>query len=576
MDKHAVAIALEEIGTLLDLQGENRFKARAFLSAARAVDKMEGDFAQLVRSRAIENIAGIGPATARVIYELAEAGQSKYLDDVRGRTPAALRELLAVPGLGISKVKQLRTALGIETLADLQEAAAAGRIAGVRGFGEKTQAKILQGIEFVRGGAGRRRLATALESGRRMQNFLAGQPGIVQAEIAGELRRCLETVDGVDFVIAADDDMCEAVVNAFMELAPAPRAERSSKTSARVVLADGLALRVQCVTPVLFPTTLLFHTGTRAHLDALVDRAVQRDLRLDETGLWRGRRRLPIETEADIYAELDLQFVPPELREDAAGVAAAALGKLPELVERDDLRGCFHCHTTYSDGRATVAQMAEAAADRGWRYLGIADHSQYAGYAGGLSVQDIKRQHREIDAWNDSNGRRVWVFKGIEADILPDGTLDYAANGNTLDSFDFVIGSVHSRFRMTEAEMTRRILRAMEDPHLTFLGHPTGRLLLSRAPYPLDVPEVMTAAAARGVAIEINGDPHRLDLDWRYWPDAKRRGIRCAINPDAHSTSSLDYVRYGVAMARKGGLEREDIVNTWPLRQVRTELRRRH
>ena len=570
MDKHAVALALEEIGTLLRLQGD-RFRARAFSGAAKAIEKLEADLATLCADRRLDRTPGIGPATARIACELVETGRARYLDELRTRTPLALRDLLAVPGLGASKVEALHAALGIQTLDDLEAAARAGRIASLRGFGERMQARILEGIGFVRGASGRQRYATALVTATRLLGFLRAQSGVERAELAGEVRRGLETVDGVDFVVAGVHDVCAAILDAFLDLSSSSRGERTDGT-ARAHLGDGLELRVQCVPAAEFVTTWTYATGSGAHVEALVRRAGERGLRLSAAGLERSGTRVALAEEGELYAALDLQWVPPELREDEEAIALAAAGALPVLVEEHDLRGCFHCHTTYSDGRATIVEMAEAAAARGWHYLGIADHSQNAGYAGGLIPADIRRQHAEIDAWNARHGARVWLFKGIEADILADGRLDYADEPGVLERFDFVIGSVHSRFRMSRAEMTNRILRALDDPRMTMLGHPTGRLLLTRDGYELDLPAVLDRAAARGVAIEINSDPHRLDLDWREWPATKARGIRCAINPDAHSTGSLDYVRYGVTMARKAGLEPSDVINTRPLEEVKRWL----
>lgn len=574
MDKHAVALALEEIATLLRLQGEsNRFRSRAFASAARAIEKLDEDPAALLHDGGLEQVAGIGPATARVARELIETGTSRYLEELRTRTPSGMRDLLAVPGLGPTKVDVLHRELGIRTLDELEAAARAGSIAQVRGFGERLQARILDGIGFVRGASGRRRYAQALVTANRLLAFLRAQPGIERAELAGELRRGLETVDGADFVVAARPETCAAVIDAFLGLAPAGRAQRT-KDGAESRLADGLRLRVRCVSAERFAAAWLFATGCDTHLRALQERAAAMQMVLDEDGLHGCRRRVPLDDEPALYAALDLQWVPPELREDAESVSLAAAGALPALVTYEDLRGCFHCHTVYSDGRATVADMAEAARERGWRYLGIADHSQNAGYAGGLSAADIRRQRVEIDAWNARHGEALRLFAGIEADILADGRLDYSDEPGVLDGFDFVIGSVHSGFRMSRTEMTRRVLRALDDPRLTMLGHPTGRLLLSRAGYEIDMEAVLERAAARGVAVEINADPHRLDLGWQHWPGAKARGTLAAINPDAHSTESLDYVRYGVVMARKGGLEAADVINTQTVDEMQRMLRR--
>src|SRR5690606_1623806 len=341
-------------------------------------------------------------------------------------------------------------------------------------------------------------------------------------------------------------------------------------------LAEGAMLAVSCAAPGSFAAALLHATGSEEHWAALVERAASLGMQLTPGGLLRDGAPVAAEDEAALYAALELTFVPPELREGRGELEAAAAGALPRLVAYEDLRGCFHCHTTYSDGRATLREMAEAALARGWRYLGIADHSRAAAYAGGLSPDDVRRQHEEIDAWNEERGHELWIFKGIEADILPDGRLDYAdGDEEVLASMDYVVGSVHSSFGLSQAEQTARVLRALENPYLTFLGHPTGRLLLSRRGYAIDLDAVIDAAAERGVAIEINANPYRLDMDWRYWREARAKGVRTAINPDAHSIDGLDDVRYGVGVARKGWLGVEDVVNAWGVDEVKAYFGRK-
>ena len=576
MDKHAVALVLEEIGTLLDLAGENRFKARAFHNAARAIDKTEEDVGALARTGDLEGVAGIGRATAAVIRELVETGSSRYLAELRERTPPGFRELLAVPGLGVTKVRQLHRQLGIATVADLERAAAEGRIAGVRGFGERMQERIAHGVRFVRGGAGRRRLSRAIESADRVVGHVRALPGVKRAELAGELRRCCETVAGVDIVAAVDVRSERRVLEAFAAQPGAARGEALDAEHAEAVLGDGLALRLRCVAPPAFAAAWIHATGSAAHVDGLRVAAELASLRLDGNGLWRGEERVATDDEEEVYAALALDFVPPELREEGrAEILAAAERGLPRLVQYEDLRGCFHCHTTDSDGRATLEELAAGAIARGWRYLGVADHSEAAFYAGGLSLDQIERQHRAIDAWNAQRGDALWLFKGIEADILVDGTLDYTDAGDVLQRFDYVVGSVHSSFALPRAQMTKRLVTAVRNPHLTFLGHATGRLLLMREGYAVDMDAVIDAAADRGAAIEINADPHRMELDWRYWPDAKRKGVKTAVNPDAHSVRDLDYVRLGMTVARKGWLETADVINTWELDEVKAYFERK-
>ncbi|MGQ0562621.1 MAG: helix-hairpin-helix domain-containing protein, partial [Gemmatimonadota bacterium] len=531
MDKHAIALVLKEIGTLLELHGENPFKARAFQSAARAVERIDQAVAALARQGELETVPGIGSATARVIRELIETGTSKYYLDLRARTPSGFYELLAVPKLGPKKIRILHEQLGIDSVADLERAARAGRIAQLKGFGGRTEELLLEGVRYVRGTLGRRRLAEALEVGPRLLGFVASLPGVIEAELVGELRRRLETVDGISMVAAVRPEHVDDVLAAFVALPGLSNALRTDSHSAVGRLSDGFSLRLRCCPPAEFGWKLILETGSQEHVAQLRAQAGERAWVGDERAVYRG---------------LKLPFIEPELRESGAEVEAARRGLLPELVTVSDLRGCFHCHTVHSDGRATVEEMARAAQQRKWRYLGISDHSQHASYAGGLQRAGIERQHAEIDEWNARNGSRVWLFKGIEADILADGRLDYEDEAGLLDSFDFVIGSIHSSFALGQAAQTERLIRAMQNPHLTFIGHMTGRLLLSRAGYPVDVEAVLAAAAELGVAVEINADPRRLDLDWRHWPRAKTLGVRCAINPDAHSARSLDVVAYGV------------------------------
>jgi DNA polymerase (family 10) len=586
MDRNGVALVLEEIGSLLDLTGENKFKARAFSSAARAIEKADADPATLIRDGGLETLPGIGPVTAKVVRELVVTGKSAYYDELRARTPAGLKELLSVPGLGAKKAKQLYDALGVSSLDELSAAVEEGRVAGVKGFGEKTQQRIANGMKFVRGGVGRRRLSRAAESAERVLGIARAIPGIERAELAGELRRRLETVDGVDIVAAASDKACADAVDRFIELPGLLHPRRDADRLASARLADGLAIRFTCVPNDTFAWALWLHTGSPEHTAAVAAHAQKQGFELTPGGLRRDGAVIPLHDEHDLYEILGLQYVEPEMREPMidvksrrkpADVVTRAISRtVPTLVTYEDLRGTFHCHTTYSDGKATIDELGHAAMERGWEYLGIADHSQNASYAGGLTPADVVRQHREIDAWNAQHGDALWLLKGVEADILADGSLDYSANDGVLESFDYTIGSVHSNFRMSHAEMTKRMLTALDDPRLTILGHMTGRLLLSRDAYGVDVEKVIVRAHERGVVIEINADPSRLDLDWRWWPFAKEIGLRTAINPDAHSVRSLDNVRWGIDMARKGGLTATDVLNTRTRDELRNYLKERH
>jgi len=569
VDKAVAALVLEEIAALLALQDAEPFRVRAYRTAARAVDQATGDLDRLLAEGELAEIPGLGPGTISVIRELVETGRSRLYDQLRAETPAGIVQLRGVSGLGPKRVRTLHDELGVETLEELRAAAESGRIARLKGFGPATQRRILDGIDFVAESSGRRRQPEAHGTAHRLIAHLESLD-VRAVRLAGEIRRGCETVGGIDLLVVSGDR--DAVLDAFVALPPLTLAERVGDSRARAAMADGATLRLRCVPPEEAPAAWVAETGSPAHVERLRERAATLGFRLDDRGLWRheGGERVPVADEEALYAALELEWVPPELREGTDEVERAAEGRLPRLVRYDDLRGTFHCHTTWSDGRATVAEMAEAARARGWRYLGIADHSANASYAGGLSVDEVRGQQREIDRWNADRGAELHLFKGVEADILNDGTLDYP--DDVLDSFDYVVGSVHSAFRMTEPEMTGRITRALSDPRLTILGHPTGRLLLTREPYAVDMAAVIDAVAAAGAAIEINGDPHRMDMDWRYWPAARDRGVRCAIDPDAHSAAGLGAVVYGVSMARKGGLEPADVINTWELERVESYL----
>ena len=575
MDKHGVALVLDEIATLLDATGQNRFKARAFRTAARALEKADADLPTLIAQGELRNLRGVGDATARIIEELVVTGESQYHTALRSRAPSGMRELLRVPGLGSRKVSQLFDALGITNLDQLEEAARTGQIETVKGFGPATQQRILAGIPFARGLAGRRRYHQAEEAAARLTGYIRALPGVSHAFTAGMLRRGHEIVDDLVIVASIDGDRARIAkaLRGTVGLAWQPGDDRT--VTAR--FGDGLSVDVLLVDEAQLGTALLYATGSSAHVTGLMRIAAARGLELTPIALRRGADVIPTAREEDVYEALGLQYVPPELREDGSELKLAERGAVPSIVSLDDLQGCFHCHTTYSDGTATVQEMAEGAIELGWRYLGIADHSQNAGYAGGLTPAQVKQQHREIDEWNRERGGELRLFKGIEADILGDGQLDYAGQGQdaVLHAMDYVIGSVHSLFRTERAAQTRRMQRAVSDPRITMLGHPTGRLLLIRDGYDVDIDAVIESAAANGAAIEINADPHRLDLSWQFWPRARALGVRTAINPDAHSVRGIQAVRYGVVIARKAGFTPAGVINCWPLEDVEEYLRER-
>ena len=568
MDSRTAAHVLSRIAALLELSGANTFKARAYDGAARALRTIDtDDLAPLLASGELAKLPGVGPATLGVVRELVETGESAYLERLRASIPEGLLELLRLPRLGGAKIHALHEALGITSLDDLEREARNGGLATVKGFGPKTVEAVLKGIANLRAAGDQMRIPAALAEATRIRATVAAHPDVVHAEIAGAVRRSVEVVSGIDIVAGCSRDPA-AVAQSFANAPGVRRAARKDRDTLTITFVDGVCLDLHCVSDDRFALALWRMTGSEAHVAAVVGHASRHGFALGSDALRdRAGRAIPLADEPAFYAALGLPFIVPELRETGEEVSAAAAGSLPDLVRDDQLRGVLHCHTRYSDGKASVAEMAAAARERGWSWLGISDHSQAAFYAGGLKPDEVRRQHDEIDALNQSANGAFTILKGIEADILADGRLDYDAT--LLDSFDFVIGSIHSRFAMDEPTMTERVLTALDDPHLTVLAHPTGRLLLSRDPYGLDIGAVLEKAAERGVAVELNADPHRLDLDWRHLHTAKRLGVTIAIGPDAHSTRGLDNTALGVVMARKGWLESADVLNTGDVAAVR-------
>ncbi|MBA4158935.1 MAG: DNA polymerase/3'-5' exonuclease PolX [Gemmatimonadetes bacterium] len=565
MTAREVAEVLAEIAMLGELNGENPFRSRAFASAARALEGSDADLNTLAREGRLTSLPGVGAGLAETIRELVETGRSTAHEEMRAAIPIGLYDVLRIPGLGAKRVRLLHAGLGVDSLDSLETAVRAGRVAELSGFGAKTEAKILEGIAFVREALRRRRYPEAHAVAERLLAWLRARPEVLSAEVAGELRRRMEVVDSIDLVVCTLDT--QAVTAAFRDLHGSGEADAEREGCSTIRLPDGILAHLYCVPPEEAPAVLLWQTGSEAHLSALAARAATHGLTLSPAGLLRnGQGVVPVETEDELYEALGLVWIPPELREGMGEVAAAA-DPLPELIRVEDLRGTFHCHTTYSDGRASVAEMAGAARARGWRYLGLADHSRSASYAGGLPEALVRQQQAEIDAWNaEQGGEEFRIFKGIESDILPDGSLDYP--DAVLATFDYIVGSVHSGFGMSEAEMTARIVAAIRNPRLTMLGHPTGRILLTRGGYPVDIHAILDAAAEYGVVVEINANPHRLDLDWRHLRYAVERGVLIAINPDAHSVGGLDDVSFGIGAARKGGLVARQVLNTWTREEV--------
>jgi DNA polymerase (family 10) len=571
LDKKAVAQVLEQIAAFLELKSENPFRIRAFRTAARAISGIPGELRQSLADGTLAAAKGVGPATLQIVTELVGTGRASMLEDLRQQIPTGLVEMLEISGLGVAKIRQIHEVLGIDSLPELEAAAHDGRLAKLPRFGPRTSENILKAIAFLRKATAFRLYHHAAEEAEGLRAALERLPGVASAVIAGDVRRRTEVVRDLIVVLVAD----VAPAELFKRLSQLPGIhEYAGQDERRLTLrfAGGASAQIVATTPVNAGAMLVQATGSEGHLKELAEHAASRGFALNGAALWRGSEFVPTPDETRFYEALGLSFIPPELREGRGEVAAASRQEIPQLLVREDVKGFLHCHTSYSDGSNTVEQLALACQAAGYEYLGVTDHSQAAAYAGGLRPDDLARQADEIDEVN-SRLKGFRVLKGIEADILQDGSVDY--NEQVLERLDFVIASVHSRFNMGEKEMTARMLAAMDNPHLTIIGHPTGRLLLSRDPYPIDLDAVIDKAAETGVALEINADPHRLDLDWRVLRQARDKGVAISIGADAHSVAGIGYVDYGVGMARKGWLGPGDILNARPVEEFVAHARRR-
>lgn len=550
MTNKSISRALKETAALLELSGGNPFRSRAFENAARTIERLEEPVAELLEAGTLTELPGIGQGLAAQIGDLLARGSFDLRDELIASLPIGLPELLRVKGLGTKKVRQLWQQLDITTLEQLEEAATVGRLADLPGFGARTQEKVLEEVRRQRAYRARRRYASTLLNLQPVLNRLRAATGVTRAELSGQLRRQLETVDRAEILVAGTDP--QQVRTAAAEwITEAP--DSGPDGTVRLVgdLADGLPLEVTVVAPSRFGTTWWRQTGSPEHVEAFVARFGEPDVHADEER---------------IFESAGLAFIHPALREDARALYAAARGELPALIAVEDLRGTLHNHTTYSDGAHTLEQMAGAALARGLEYFGVCDHSQSLTIAHGMSVETLEAQQEEIRALNAGYAGGAAPFRilsGIESDILADGSLDYP--DEVLASFDFIVASVHSGFNMTEREATERVVTAIENPYTTILGHATGRLLLAREGYPLDHERIIDACAANGVALELNANPYRLDVDWRWLRRATERGVLISINPDAHSMEELDNVQWGVSVAQKGWLTAEQCLNAMPL-----------
>lgn len=576
MTREDAATIFERIATLLEMQGENPFKVRAYRTGAELVESFSGDIMKLAADNQLAGIKGLGEALRDKLHEMATTGRLEFYEKLKAQFPDTIFELFDVSGLGPKKIAALHGELGVSSIADLKRACESGEAAKLSGFGAKVVQKILDSIAFREQHSSEFRQDQVHALVQEILEALRGHPNVSHAEICGSFRRGKETVHDLDFLVSTKQ--AEKVIDFFVTLPVVVDVIAKGPTKASIHATHGVQCDLRAVASKEFPFALMYFTGSKEHNVAIRQRALSRGWSLNEYAFTpvpdhpNAAVIPPVHDEAELYRALDLDFIDPELRENVGEIAAAEDGSLPRLVQLDNLRGVFHNHTIASDGGGTLRQMAAAAHDLGFQYLGIADHSKSSFQANGLDEHRLLAQIDEIKALNKeyaSEGFRV--FTGSEVDILKDGSLDFS--DEVMAQLDYVVASVHNVFNLPEAEMTKRIIRAIENPHVTMLGHLTGRLLLQRPSYQVNVAAVIDAAAETGTIIELNASAWRLDMDWRWWKLAKEKGVKCSINPDAHSTRGLQDVIFGIKAARKGWLTRKDILNCLPLAEVEKVLK---
>ena len=570
MENKEIAQALAELGSLMEIAGENRFKINAHLSAARSIEALEEPLETFIAKGRLTSIKGIGKGLAEKITAFHKTGELSELVEIRAKIPEGVIDMLGIHGVGPKKVRVLWQDLGVTSLGELEYACNENRLVSLPGFGEKSQTKILSGIHTLMKYSGRRLLPVALKDAEVLLQFLLADKNVIRADIVGSLRRKLETVSDINIV--ASSNKPEEVMRRFVKNKAVSEVISHETKRSSVRSESGIPANLTVVADNVYPTALCHFTGSTSHVTNLAKVANKGGFTIDEAGLFDKNGRVDTPDEQSVYKALGVDYIHPELREGRGEVELAEQGKLPKLVELPDITGVFHCHTLYSDGRETVETMAKECKKLGYGYLGISDHSRAAFYAGGLSIDDLKKQGNEIDTLNESM-KGFTIFKGVESDILADGSLDYP--DDVLGELDFVVVSVHSRFTMTEKEMTHRIVTAIKNPYTTMLGHMTGRLLLAREPYAVDSLALIEACAKHDVIIELNANPQRLDIDWRMIGEAIKAGVTISINPDAHRVAGLQHMAHGVTTARKGGCSIENIYNTYSVEWITADLEKR-
>ena len=572
MDKNDIIGVLDLIGTMLEIKGENPFKVRAYFSGSRTLQTLEEDLGTVIEEGRLGDIPGIGKALTEKIETLFTTGELEFLDKLKASVPDGLLELLEVPGLGGKKINALHKKLGIDSIESLTQACNDGRVAELKGFGTKTQDKILSGIENREAYAARHLWWDARRVADRILPGLQGLPEVDRVEAAGSLRRGMETVGDLDFLVASSKP--EPIMEWFTQMEGIVEVTAHGDTKSSVRFEGGMQADLRVVPPEQFYFALHHFTGSKDHNVRMRQKALSMGLSLSEWGLRpeeekdssRSKGMVEAHSEEDIFKTLGLAYIPPSLREGMGEVEAAEKNELPELLELEDLRGCFHNHTTASDGRNTLEEIAAEADKRGWQYLGVADHSKSSFQANGLDEARLEKQVEAIRALNESGSFTSHIFAGSEVDILSGGTLDFP--DSVLETLDYVVASVHNGLTQDEETMTSRIIKALEHPKVTMLGHVSGRLLLKREASKMNIQKIIDAAIANHKIIELNANPMRLDMDWRHWKKAAEKGLLCAINPDAHALPHYDFQLTGVNIARKGWLTRKHVFNTRSLGEV--------
>jgi DNA polymerase (family 10) len=579
MDKNKIAEILVEIGMLLELKGENPFKTRAYGNAARAIENLAEPLEKLITEDRLMEVKGIGEAISKKITELAQTGKLKYYEELKASIPPGLAEMLEISGLGPKKVKTLHDKLGIETIAELEAACKSGKVAELDGFGEKTAQNILEGIERRRTYASKHLLSDALLAAEPLLESLRSHPEVVRCSAAGSMRRSKEIIGDID-LLASSKKPAE-VIEFFCSQPGIIKVTAKGETKASVILEGGLQSDLRVVSDKEFPAALMYFTGNKEHNIVMRQRAIARGLRLNEYGLFKSKEEtrdpkllVPCRTEEEIFAKLDLPYIEPEIREDLGEFAAAEKNNLPKLIEWTNLKGSLHNHSTWSDGHNRLEDIARFMDELGLAYWAITDHSKASFQANGLDAKRLREQISEIKKINaqlEEKGNEFRLLTGVEVDIVKGG-LDL--DDEVLSELDVVVASLHVPSN-NEAENTKRMILAAENKFVHFLAHPTGRLLLERDAYPVNLDAVMDACAETGTWIELNCNPYRFDLDWRLWPTAKRKGIQCVINPDAHRNEHAGFLRLGAGIGRKGWLEQKDVINTLNLKSLMNALKKK-